>query len=179
MTMLTSDALRSGLSRIASHLPAVADELNSADGILGDGDLGITMTKGARELQAVVDDLPEDLGAAFLACAVAFTKGGGSSYGTLVATGLMAAARDVKGVHEVPWAQVAELLDAAIDAMMKRGGASLGDKTVLDAMAAAAGAIRGLSDPDEQVRATLEAIEGHARRVPRTRESHRARPCPR
>ena len=45
---LTTPVLTDGLRRIAAHMETVADELNALDGQLGDGDLGVTMTRGGR-----------------------------------------------------------------------------------------------------------------------------------
>ena len=42
-----------------------ADELNTADGLLGDGDLGVTMIRGFRQIIADLETLPEDIGMAF------------------------------------------------------------------------------------------------------------------
>ena len=51
------------------------------------------MTRGMRAISQMKDDLPDDLGMALVQCAQAFTKSSGSSYGTLMATGLLSAAR--------------------------------------------------------------------------------------
>ena len=113
-----------------------ADELNTADGLLGDGDLGVTMIRGFRHILADLETLPEDIGMAFFQCAKAFTKSSGSSYGTLLATGMMAIAKVKKGQTGIELGEVSGLFDIALEAMQKRGKASLGDKTVLDVLAA-------------------------------------------
>ena len=113
-----------------------ADELNTADGLLGDGDLGVTMIRGFRQIIADLETLPEDIGMAFFQCAKAFTKSSGSSYGTLLATGMMAIAKVKKGQTGIELEEVSGLFDIALEAMQKRGKASLGDKTVLDVLAA-------------------------------------------
>lgn len=173
---LTTPVLADGLQRIAAHMETVADELNALDGQLGDGDLGITMTRGGRALQEIAPILPADVGMALMACAQAMTKVSGSSYGTLLATGLMAAAKATRGRTEVPWSETASLLRSALDAMMARGKASLGDKTVLDAIDAAAGAAEGKTEPAEilqaaatAVDATLERMRGLQARIGRAR----------
>ena len=74
---------------------------------------------------------------ALLRCAQAFTGVSASTYGTLVATGLMAAAKSTKGRTAVPWTEIPGLLGAALAAMTARGKGQLGDKTVLDALEAA------------------------------------------
>ena len=114
---LDTTTLRQGLAQIADQMEASADELNSADGALGDGDLGVTMTRGMREIMKVADDLPDDVGMALLACARAFTRISGSSFGTLLATGLMSAAKTCRGRTDIPWSETSNLLDGAVQAM--------------------------------------------------------------
>jgi dihydroxyacetone kinase-like protein len=162
---LTSTALADGLARIAAHMDTVADELNALDGQLGDGDLGVTMTRGGRALREILPALPADVGMALLACAQAITKVSGSSYGTLLATGLMAAAKATRGRTEVPWNETAALLRAALAAMIARGKASLGDKTVLDALDAAAQGADGRSQPQEILAAAAAAVDATQERM--------------
>ena len=149
--------LTQGLKRIAARMEIEADALNSADGQLGDGDLGITMVRGARLVTEILEDLPDDLGMAFMKVSQAFTRTSGSSYGTLLATGLLAAAKATKGRTAVPWGETSALLGQAIEAMMARGKASLGDKTVLDAIEAVRNATDGLDDPAALLQASKKA----------------------
>ncbi|EIM76562.1 PTS-dependent dihydroxyacetone kinase [Nitratireductor aquibiodomus RA22] len=137
--MISSKTLSAALARIASHTEAASEELCSADGALGDGDLGITVSKGFAE--AAATDLPEDIGMALLAIAKAFQRVSSSSYGTLLATGFMAAAKMEKGKTKIDPAGIPGLVAAARDAMMARGKGHLGDKTVLDSLDAVANAL--------------------------------------
>jgi dihydroxyacetone kinase-like protein len=132
--------------------------LNALDATLGDGDLGVTMVRGGRSLLAELPDLPDDLGMALLKCAQAFTKLSGSTYGTLLATGLMSAAKMTQGRQEVPWAELPALLASAFTAMSQRSGGKLGDKTVLDALDSICAATRGLQDPASLVAAADQAV---------------------
>jgi dihydroxyacetone kinase-like protein len=161
---LTTAVLAEGLQRIAAHMETVAEALNAADGALGDGDLGVTMQRGGRELIKVLPALPEDVGMALLACAQAITRVSGSSYGTLLATGLMAAAKATRGRTEVPWSEFSALLAAALQAMMVRGKASLGDKTVLDVLDATARAVDGVV-PAEMLAAASGAVDDTVARM--------------
>ena len=156
---LTTTTLKAAFAKIAAKMEECAEELNALDGAVGDGDLGITMSRGAREVMEQIDTLPEDLGMAFMKTAQAFTKTSGSTFGTLIATGLMAAAKATKGRTEAPWTETPALLSAAVEAMMARGKASLGDKTVLDGLDAARSAIEGQPEPGEQVSAALKAVD--------------------
>ncbi len=142
--VIRPDSIRQVAARVAAHMEEVADELNTADGRLGDGDLGVTMVRGCRLVVEALDTLPDDVGMTLARCAQAFTKTSGSSFGTLVATGLMAAAKPTKARAEVPLTEVPELLQLAVDSMMARGKASLGDKTVLDGLDAVRQALAAL-----------------------------------
>jgi len=155
---VTVDILRSAFARIAAKMESCADELNALDAQLGDGDLGVTMVRGARAVVAELPQLPDDLGLALLKCAQAFTKLSGSTYGTLLATGLMSAAKSTKGRTQVPWAEISPLLGSALNSMAQRSGGKLGEKTVLDAIEAARLATEGLDDPAKMQPAAQRAV---------------------
>lgn len=155
---LTQTELVKGLGAVADHMEEVADKLNEIDGKLGDGDLGVTLVRGGREVKASLSELPSDIGDSLMKTAQAFTRISGSSYGTLVATGLVAAAKATRGRDEVPWSEISSLLRGAFDSMKKRGKADLGNKTVLDAVDAAATATEGLGDPAAILDAAKKAV---------------------
>ncbi len=156
--MITTDSIKTSVTKIAQLMEESADELNAADGLLGDGDLGITMVRGFREIIGVRDSLPDDVGMALFQCAKAFTKSSGSSYGTLLATGLMSVAKKKKGQQEIQVEEISALLDDALDAMKQRGKAELGDKTVLDVIAASSQAAKDQSDGSSVLKAINDAV---------------------
>jgi dihydroxyacetone kinase-like protein len=151
-------ALVAAIDRLAPAMERDFDALNAADGALGDGDLGVTMTRGMRMVKDGAAELPEDLGQFLLKCAQAFTKTSGSSYGTLLATGLMAMAKDLKGRTAFEASEVSRLTALARDAMIARGKAELGGKTVLDSLDAVAKATDGLTDPAAVAEAAAKAV---------------------
>jgi dihydroxyacetone kinase-like protein len=168
--------LAAGLGRIADHMESVADELNALDGQLGDGDLGITMVRGGREVKAILPELPPEIGEGLMKVAQAFTRISGSSFGTLLATGLMSAAKVTRGRQRVEWSEMSALLQGAMEAMRSRGKAELGDKTVLDALQAAAAATAGKSDPHEILSAARQGVTDAMERFrPRQARIGRAR----
>ena len=156
--MITTDSIKTAATKIAQLMEESADELNAADGLLGDGDLGITMVRGFREIIEVRDSLPDDVGMALFQCAKAFTKSSGSSYGTLLATGLMSVAKKKKGQQEIQVEEISALLNDALDAMKQRGKAELGDKTVLDVIAASSRAAKDQSDGSSVLKAINDAV---------------------
>ena len=156
--MITTDSIKTAVTKIAQLMEESADELNAADGLLGDGDLGITMVRGFREIIEVRDSLPDDVGMALFQCAKAFTKSSGSSFGTLLATGLMSVAKKKKGQQEIQVEEISALLNDALDAMKQRGKAELGDKTVLDVIAASSQAAKDQSDGSSVLKAINDAV---------------------
>lgn len=158
MTLAKADLIEA-IDRVTAAMERDFDELNAADGALGDGDLGVTLTRGMRAISDMKDDLPDDFGMALFQCAQAFTKSSGSSYGTLMATGLMTAAKTLKGQTEFDAAQISNLVAAARDKMQERGKAELGGKTVLDSLDAVAQATAGLDAPDALADAAARAVD--------------------
>jgi len=150
------DVLVAALDRIAAAMERDFDALNAADGALGDGDLGVTMTRGMRAIIAMRNDLSDDVGMALFQCAQAFTKSSGSSYGTLMATGLMSAARTLRGRTGIDPEAIPALVADARDAMRDRGKAELGGKTVLDSLDHIARATAGA---DDKAAAALGAVD--------------------
>lgn len=175
MSIDVSD-FRAAATRVAAAMERDFETLNAADGALGDGDLGVTMTRGMRAILELSPALPDDLGLALLACAQAFTKSSGSSYGTLMATGLMAMAKIIKGRISIEPSEISMLVAAARDAMMVRGKAELGGKTVLDSLDAIVQSSADLSDADaiatacaSRVRAAMEAFKTKPATIGRAR----------
>lgn len=157
-----------GLLDAARRVERDAETLNRLDGQAGDGDMGVTMTTAARAVQAQVtrDDTrsPSEL---FRACGAAIAREAPSTSGTLVATGLLRAARAVDGASEGGAATVAEVLQAALTGIQDRGKAGVGAKTMLDALAPAAAAAGRVAetggDATAALRAAAEAADAGAR----------------
>ena len=169
-------ALLPAIERLTAAMDAAFDRLNAADGALGDGDLGVTMTRGMALVSEAAPELPDDLGQALLRCAQAFTKSSGSSYGTLLATGLMAMAKATKGRTVIEVGDLSGLVAVARDAMIARGKAELGGKTVLDSLDAVARGLDGVTAPaaaaaaaPEAARAALDAFRPRPATVGRAR----------
>jgi len=156
--MISSKSLQSAIKLLAQAMEESADELNTVDGLLGDGDLGVTMIRGFRQILVDLESLPADIGMDFFQCAKAFTKSSGSSFGTLLATGMMAIAKKKKGETQIELDEVSGLLNSALEAMQMRGKANLGDKTVLDVIAAARDAAKNQSDGQTMLNSINQAI---------------------
>jgi phosphoenolpyruvate---glycerone phosphotransferase subunit DhaL len=155
---MTVATLRDAFARLNRGLAAATDALNALDGQLGDGDLGVTVAKAFARLDEIGPTLPDDLGAAFAACGSAISKVSSSSFGTLMAVSCLAAAKKLKGISDLPWAEMPSLLEVARDTVASRGKSRLGQKTVLDALDAAAKGAERSTHPAAMLRGALDAV---------------------
>jgi phosphoenolpyruvate---glycerone phosphotransferase subunit DhaL len=155
--VITIIEIREAIVRIKEAVQRGSEDLSARDGQLGDGDLGITLEKAFNRLSEIAPTLPDDLGKALSTAAAAVTKVSSSSFGTLVATGLMAAAKQTIGKTELPHEALSQILKSACQKMSERGSAALGDKTVLDTIDAAAQALE--SNPVDPAGAVITAVD--------------------
>jgi phosphoenolpyruvate---glycerone phosphotransferase subunit DhaL len=155
--MITIIEIREAIVRIKGAVQGASEDLSARDGQLGDGDLGITLEKAFNRLAEIAPTLPDDLGKALSTAALAVAKVSSSSFGTLVATGLMAAAKQTLGKTELPHEALSQILKSACQKMSERGSAALGDKTVLDTIDAAAQALE--SNPVDPADAVITAVD--------------------
>lgn len=123
------------LERACNALKTQSDYLTALDQAMGDGDTGITLTKVAdgvlAYLQAnTISDIGKFLGAAGMAA----NKAAPSTMGTLLATALMRAGKEVMGKSEISSQDLVAMFKAADLGMQERGKAKPGDKTIMDAL---------------------------------------------
>ena len=173
---ITVQTLRDAVARSHSRMARLEDPLNAADALLGDGDTGSMFARVIEKMAAT--DLTDtiDVGAAFNALARATMAATGSSLGTLLATALLTFAKSTKGRSEVPWSELSGLIEQAIEAIKARGGASLGDKTILDALHSIAQSLTGIDDASTSAhaaetgaRAALEHFKPQSCKIGRAR----------
>ena len=105
------------------------------DGLAGDGDFGTSLATGFRQIDKEWDDVPKtDIGAMLLKIAMIVSKHVGGSSGPIWGTGFMKSAMLTRGKTEITLQDLADMLGSAIEGIQARGGAKLGDKTLLDAL---------------------------------------------
>ncbi len=133
---MTSAELRVILDRALELVAKTEDELRDLDSAIGDGDLGITVSRGAQAARQSIAALPPGSTPSEIirALATAFASANPSSFAALVATGLLAASRSVAGSESLTASDVVTMAQQAVPAVAKRGKAEVGDKTVLDAL---------------------------------------------
>lgn len=151
--------LSTRIRRSLDTLVESADELRDLDQALGDGDLGITVSAGSRAVVAELEKLPDDATPTDLArtCAKAFASANPSTMAALVAGALLAGSRVWDGKTEIGLAEAAEFTDAAARSIAQRGKTQVGDKTILDGIAAASEALGTADDPAQAMAAAIDA----------------------
>lgn len=148
-TVLDAAGLHAALARWCDALEAAAPELNALDGQLGDGDLGATLSKCAANVREALAAPPAALDTLLKACAQACARASGSSFGTLLAVGFLTAARHSAQRPGYDRDGLATLLETVLQALSQRGGAALGDKTMLDSLDAIVRALRACPQPTD------------------------------
>jgi len=117
------------------------------DSMMGDGDLGLTMTKAFNTAEDKMKDTEEsDIGRFFVRTGMEIAKAAPSTMGTLVATGFMRGGMALKGKLELSPADMALFFRAFADGLMDRGKSKPGEKTVVDVIDPAATAMEGSAD---------------------------------
>jgi len=128
-------ALAALLTRVLARMPAHTDELRDLDAALGDGDLGITVALGSEAALRAIQEHPGVSDEALLReVGGAFAGGNPSTFAALVGGGVLYAASRLNGQSVLDRATLVRFARDVVHRIQERGGASLGDKTLLDAL---------------------------------------------
>jgi dihydroxyacetone kinase len=152
-------AIRARVEAVAAALVAAEARLTELDSRAGDGDLGLSMVRAAEALRGLPEGALADPPTALAAMADALRRAIGGSSGPFYATALMRAAR---GLPVAPspedWAAAFAEGVAAVAAL---GGATPGDRTMLDALVPASEAFAATAGQGvtAAARAAAEAAE--------------------
>ncbi len=142
MSDYTATQVREALLRAGQKMVDLRDTLNELDAAMGDGDTGLSVSKGGAALVEYAQNTPlsdgDDIGKYLANAGMALNRAAPSTMGTLLATALMRMGREVKGATTLTPTQVAQMLQAAAAGIQERGKAQRGDKTILDALLPAA-----------------------------------------
>ena len=118
------------------------DRLIELDGVMGDGDLGLTMAAAFNAASDEVQNYAEtDLGKLFMKAGMSMAKAAPSTMGTLLGTGFMRGGKAVKEKTELSLGEMAQFWRAFVGGLEERGKAKPGDKTIIDSLDPAAAAL--------------------------------------
>jgi len=162
---LTVEDVRAALDKVGQDALTYAERLRELDAASGDGDLGVTMVIGWNAVRAALPGLvQEDIGALLAHAGMSFNKAAASTFGVLLATALMRGGRELKGLSDMGLADLIRGFEGAFQGVRERGKASVGDKTILDALAPAVEALKGAQGRGQSLADGLEAAAAAAER---------------
>ena len=132
--MLNKKTMIRIFEKLLSQSKKSYDELNAADGKIGDGDLGVTILNGFEEIKNSIPNFNDDLGENFMLCSQAFVKKSGSSFGTLIAFAFINISKNLKKKTSANHEDIIKIIDTALNTILERGKTKLGDKTIADSL---------------------------------------------
>lgn len=140
--------------------------LSELDAQAGDGDLGVTIALIFRTLSQYTKDLraEETFSTVFSDMSEAVEENAPSTFGTFVATMLCSMSDSIGNTSAMDGAMFANMLKAAAEGVMRRGGAKLGDKTLLDALIPAGEAAGEAAEQGGSFAATVKCAAEASRR---------------
>lgn len=123
---LTAEMARKWLILFNKKIQEKQDYLSNLDTPIGDGDHGHNMARGMNAVVAALND-NQTLQEVFKATAMALISKVGGASGPLYGTAFMEMAKTAATSD-----QLSDLLSAGLAGIIKRGGAQVGDKTMVD-----------------------------------------------
>ncbi len=134
------------------------DYLIELDSVIGDGDLGLTMSDGFKAAaEAASAAGGEDIGKLLYTGGKAMASAVPSTMGTLMASGLMNAGKALKSETVLDLSKLALLFQAYADGVAARGKAQVGDKTFLDGIVPAVNALSRAAKKEESLSETAKS----------------------
>ena len=163
MDKITFDQLPDLFASVGELFVAKKEELCDMDAKLGDGDLGLTMSKGYAALpdlmRAEAAGAGGDIGKLLMKAGMKMSSLVPSTMGFLMSTGVMEGGKALKGKTELDGAGLAAYLTGFAAGVQKRGKCQAGQRTIYDAVlpAAEAAAAVAAADPAASLNAVIAA----------------------
>ena len=165
MTTITTADLAALFAKVGEIFAEKKDELCEMDAKMGDGDLGLTMSKGYGALPELISAnfVEGDAGKTLAKAGMKMTSVVPSTMGTLMASGIMAGGKAIKGSDEIDAAALSAYLTAFAEGIANRGKCERGQRTILDAVGAGADKAAAIvaADASADLNAVIDAaVEG-------------------
>lgn len=163
---VTPAIFKTMMHAVGDQIIAEKNWLSELDGVIGDGDHGVTMEIGWKAVQRALEEVTEDetIESICKRMAKAFLDAVGASSGPLYATAFLRAGTAVSNRLNLDGTGMAEWLSAACQGIRDRGRAEPGDKTMIDAWVPAVEAATKVAQDGGRSLAVLTAARdgGHA-----------------
>jgi dihydroxyacetone kinase-like protein len=147
---ITRDDTLNWVKAVAGVISENSKYLTELDAAIGDADHGANMERGFK---AVMNKMPEisdkDIGTIFKTIGMTLISTVGGAGGPLYGTFFLQVGMKTAGKMELSLTDWTEALEAALNGVIMRGKAELGDKTMVDALTPAVAVLKQ-SIPDSQ-----------------------------
>jgi dihydroxyacetone kinase-like protein len=177
---VTRDDVITWLNKCGQVIAENKDYLTQLDSDIGDADHGANMDRGFKAALAKLPSVADkDIGTLFKSIGMTLVSTVGGAGGPLYGTFFMQAGAASANKLELSAADWAVALESAINGVMARGKAVLGDKTMVDALVPALNALKqavidGVDMGEALTRSTAAAEQGMKDTIPLVARKGRA-----
>ncbi|MFQ3630405.1 dihydroxyacetone kinase subunit DhaL [Roseiflexus sp.] len=177
---ISRDDMVAWLSVYSRLLEENKDYLTQLDSSIGDADHGVNMDRGFKavlgKLPAVVD---KDIGTILKSVGMTLVQTVGGASGPLYGTFFLQAGAATANKMELSLADWASAVEGAINGLMARGKANIGDKTMVDALVPALHALKqaiadGVDEHEALHQSAFAAEQGMKNTIPLVAKKGRA-----
>jgi dihydroxyacetone kinase-like protein len=155
--MITQQQIRAWLENFAKVIAENKDYLTELDAAIGDADHGINLNRGGQKVLSLLPSLQDqDIGTLLKTVSMGLISTVGGASGPLYGTFFLRASTVAKDKQELTDGDLVSMLRAGVEGVQQRGKASLGDKTMLDALFPAIDTLAAAINSGNN---TLEALE--------------------
>lgn len=161
---MDAQTIRRWIEECARVLAEQRHQLTDLDAAIGDADYGANMDRGFKAAATRIKGLPTDAppGSILRTVGAALMSTIGGSSGPLWGSAFRRTGQVLGEATEIDGPTLTEALDQGVQAMQKLGGAQVGDKTMIDALAPAVEALRVRIEGNASVAEALTAARAAA-----------------
>lgn len=146
--------LKKWMELFSQKITANEKYLCELDAPIGDSDHGFNMKRGMDAVVTKLNSAPDDLTICFKTIAMALISTVGGASGPLYGTAFLEMAKESQKSNNI-----VDLLEAALAGIKKRGGATTGDKTMVDVWSVVIEAIKQDALTTEKIEAAVLATK--------------------
>lgn len=162
---ISRDGILEWIKMSAEVLAENRDYLTELDAAIGDADHGANMDRGFKAVMLKIPEISDkDIGTIFKTVGMTLLSTVGGAGGPLYGTFFLQAGMKSAGKMELTLDDWALALEAALDGVVMRGKAELGDKTMVDALIPAVNSLKqslnNTTSLPDALHASTEAAKG-------------------
>lgn len=149
--------VRDFLLNLANLIIQEKNDLNNMDAACGDGDFGTSMFIAFTNVYKTVEETQHnDIGHLLSSAGASILSSTGGAAGPLFGTLFLEAGKRSRGRTEIGIIDLEEMFDSSIQKMKSRGGAAVGDKTLIDALEPAVTSLKQSASIEASMKAALD-----------------------